>query len=72
LWNCGGELGDPGPLVVEVELRLACGVREPAGDVRQPVARSLGFGGGELPVEERGPRVRGPWVRGPRALCVMS
>jgi hypothetical protein len=36
----------------------------PVGEVQQPVARSLGFGRGELPVEERGARAAGPWVRG--------
>ena len=48
-----GELGDPGPVVVEVELGAASGEREPAGDMQQPVAQALGFGLGELTVQQR-------------------
>ena len=48
----GLELCDPGPGVLEVELGASAGEREPAGDVQQPVADSLGFGLGQFPVED--------------------
>src|SRR5438128_12005961 len=38
----GGELGDPWPGALEVELRLAAVERELGGDVQEPVAQPLG------------------------------
>ena len=48
----GDELGRPRPGVVEVELRAAAGERETTGDVQQAVAQPLGFGLGQLAVED--------------------
>ena len=46
------ELCDPGPRVLQVEPAASSGEREPPGDVQQPVAQALGFGFGQLAVED--------------------
>ena len=51
--ECGEQLCGPWPVVLEAELGAAAVEREPSGDVQQPVAQPLGFGFGELAVEQQ-------------------
>jgi hypothetical protein len=49
----GGQVRHPWPIALKVQLGAACGECEPARDVQQAVAQTLGLGRGELAVEQQ-------------------